>query len=161
MHPRHKLEYFQAAGWSQEWIDIAHQIVRDTFDISYANHDVPHGTADEDLDADHSEAELPVSNIVAFLLIVSSRFCVARTLRIYLTDSPLSLSQKQTTLTTNWMHTLPLMSKTFLMPLNGGMINTQIILVSHAWRLIICQFLVCHTFGQVCTLISYLTSYIC
>ena len=49
-----------------------HQIVRDTFDISYANHDVPHGTADEDLDADHSEAELPVSNIVAFLLIVSS-----------------------------------------------------------------------------------------
>ena len=72
MHPHHKLEYFQAAGWSQEWIDIVHQIVRDTFDISYANRNVPHGTANEDLDADHSEAELPVSNIVAFLLIVSS-----------------------------------------------------------------------------------------
>ena len=72
MHPCHKLEYFQAAGWSQEWIDIAHQIVCNTFDISYANRNVPHSTADEDLDADHSEAELPVSNIVAFLLIVSS-----------------------------------------------------------------------------------------
>ena len=29
LHPEHKLEYFKEAGWSQEWIDTAVEIVRD------------------------------------------------------------------------------------------------------------------------------------
>jgi hypothetical protein len=36
LHPRHKLEYFKAAGWDQDWIDTAQDIVEAEFDRSYA-----------------------------------------------------------------------------------------------------------------------------
>ena len=35
LHPAHKLDYFQAAGWEPEWINTAHQLVHDTFCLSY------------------------------------------------------------------------------------------------------------------------------
>lgn len=35
LHPQHKLEYFQHAGWEQEWIDRAVAIVRAEFERSY------------------------------------------------------------------------------------------------------------------------------
>jgi hypothetical protein len=36
LHPRHKLDYFKKAGWSDEWIATARTIVRDEFEWSYA-----------------------------------------------------------------------------------------------------------------------------
>jgi len=36
LHPRHKLDYFKKAGWKEEWITAARQIVRDEFERSYA-----------------------------------------------------------------------------------------------------------------------------
>ena len=36
LHPRHKLHYFKTAGWEEEWIDTAHNIVREEFDRTYA-----------------------------------------------------------------------------------------------------------------------------
>ena len=46
MHPRHKLKYFEKAGWESSWIAAAEEIVRAEFDRSYAtlpntNHDIP------------------------------------------------------------------------------------------------------------------------
>jgi hAT family C-terminal dimerisation region len=38
LHPRHKLEYFKAAGWEDEWIAAAHSIVHDTYKHLYASH---------------------------------------------------------------------------------------------------------------------------
>jgi hypothetical protein len=35
LHPRHKLQYFQNAGWSEEWVTTALQIVREKFESSY------------------------------------------------------------------------------------------------------------------------------
>jgi len=35
LHPRHKLTYFQRAGWTPEWIAAAKRIVRDEYDRSY------------------------------------------------------------------------------------------------------------------------------
>lgn len=35
LHPRHKLTYFQRAGWTAEWIATAKKIVRDEFDRNY------------------------------------------------------------------------------------------------------------------------------
>jgi len=32
LHPRHKLQYFKTAGWEEDWIEAAEQIVRDEFD---------------------------------------------------------------------------------------------------------------------------------
>jgi hypothetical protein len=36
LHPRHKLEYFKRAGWDNEWIATAREIVQTEFDRSYA-----------------------------------------------------------------------------------------------------------------------------
>ena len=36
LHPCHKLAYFKNAGWEVEWVEAAHQIIRDEFDCSYA-----------------------------------------------------------------------------------------------------------------------------
>ncbi|KAG0692503.1 hypothetical protein DFH29DRAFT_784482, partial [Suillus ampliporus] len=35
LHPSHKLAYFWAAGWQQEWIDAAEELVRSEFQCSY------------------------------------------------------------------------------------------------------------------------------
>lgn len=36
LHPRHKLHYFKIAGWEDEWIEMARNIVREEFDRTYA-----------------------------------------------------------------------------------------------------------------------------
>jgi hypothetical protein len=35
LHPRHKLQYFKNAGWSDVWIDTARNMVCDIFENSY------------------------------------------------------------------------------------------------------------------------------
>ncbi|KDR70619.1 hypothetical protein GALMADRAFT_75845, partial [Galerina marginata CBS 339.88] len=39
LHPRHKLRYFEKAGWQADWIDEAKSIVQTEFDRSYASLD--------------------------------------------------------------------------------------------------------------------------
>ena len=39
LHPRHKLSYFKMAGWEQEWIETAKELVRDAFELSYKQED--------------------------------------------------------------------------------------------------------------------------
>jgi hypothetical protein len=36
LHPRHKLKYFERAGWEAEWITAAEEIVCAEFERSYA-----------------------------------------------------------------------------------------------------------------------------
>jgi hypothetical protein len=38
LHPCHKLEYFKAARWEDEWIATAHSIVHNTYEHLYASH---------------------------------------------------------------------------------------------------------------------------
>ncbi|KIJ90219.1 hypothetical protein K443DRAFT_68183, partial [Laccaria amethystina LaAM-08-1] len=35
LHPCHKLQYFKTAGWEEEWVDAAEQIVHNEFDQMY------------------------------------------------------------------------------------------------------------------------------
>jgi hypothetical protein len=35
LHPRHKLQYFRNAGWTEEWITTSLKIVRDRFESVY------------------------------------------------------------------------------------------------------------------------------
>jgi hypothetical protein len=35
LHPRHKLQYFRNAGWDDDWVETAHEMVRDIFDNAY------------------------------------------------------------------------------------------------------------------------------
>ena len=37
LHPRHKLQYFRNANWSEEWIATATSIVREEFERAYAD----------------------------------------------------------------------------------------------------------------------------
>jgi hypothetical protein len=37
LHPRHKLKYFERAGWEADWITAAEEIVRAEFEHSYAS----------------------------------------------------------------------------------------------------------------------------
>lgn len=39
LHPRHKLAYFKNAGWHENWIKRADQIVRTQFEASYGSMD--------------------------------------------------------------------------------------------------------------------------
>ena len=41
LHPRHKLEYFKHAGWSDAWISTARDLVRNTYECSYADRPIP------------------------------------------------------------------------------------------------------------------------
>jgi hypothetical protein len=36
LHPRHKLLYFKNAGWEDDWVNTARDIVREEFDRTYA-----------------------------------------------------------------------------------------------------------------------------
>jgi hypothetical protein len=49
LHPRHKLKYFEWAGWEPEWIAAAKDIIRTEFDRSYA---AQSGYVEEDQDGD-------------------------------------------------------------------------------------------------------------
>jgi hypothetical protein len=40
LHPRHKLQYFEKAGWEETWIQTSRDIVRTEFDQTYAFMDV-------------------------------------------------------------------------------------------------------------------------
>jgi len=40
LHPCHKLNYFKKAGWEDEWIETAQDIIRTEFDQMYAFMDV-------------------------------------------------------------------------------------------------------------------------
>jgi len=58
LHPRHKLKYFERAGWEPEWIAAAKDIIQAEFDNSYAQpEDVQEG---EDGDGDEEDAEASV-----------------------------------------------------------------------------------------------------
>ncbi|TFY76101.1 hypothetical protein EWM64_g7913 [Hericium alpestre] len=52
LHPRHKLAYFKAARWEQDWIDTARNVVREEFDRSYASREVEDDTEDENNSAE-------------------------------------------------------------------------------------------------------------
>jgi len=46
LHPQHKLRYFKATQWEDEWIDAVEQIIRDKFEWKYAN--LPGDSSDEE-----------------------------------------------------------------------------------------------------------------
>jgi hypothetical protein len=47
LHPRHKLRYFKNAGWQDDWIEQAEDIVRTEFNLSYGSLDTSWATSRE------------------------------------------------------------------------------------------------------------------
>src|SRR5271168_747090 len=79
LHPRHKLKYFEMAGWEEEWIQTARQIVRSEFDRTYAFMDIKVDTG-----ADDAEDKVRV-HILIYLLKFLIHILRSRHLKIYLT----------------------------------------------------------------------------
>jgi hypothetical protein len=59
LHPQHKLEYFEKAGWKDTWVKRAEEIVRKEFDRSYKYSD--------DLNGILADPEMTVRNPFYFL----------------------------------------------------------------------------------------------
>ncbi|TFY76524.1 hypothetical protein EWM64_g7487 [Hericium alpestre] len=47
LHSRHKLAYFKATRWEQDWIDTARSVVHEEFDMSYALREVEDDTEED------------------------------------------------------------------------------------------------------------------
>jgi hypothetical protein len=45
LHPHHKLQYFRNAGWEDNWIERAEEIVCTQFDLSYGSLDTSWATS--------------------------------------------------------------------------------------------------------------------
>jgi hypothetical protein len=58
LHPRHKLEYFKKAAWPASWCSTAKDLVRNTYELSYANRT-------DLIDASSSEDESGKDNTVS------------------------------------------------------------------------------------------------
>jgi hypothetical protein len=52
LHPRHKLQYFKHAGWQDDWIERAEEIVRTQFDLSYGSLDTSWATTRQNVAKD-------------------------------------------------------------------------------------------------------------
>ncbi|KAG2097505.1 uncharacterized protein F5147DRAFT_816504 [Suillus discolor] len=87
LHPRHKLQYFRMAQWDQDWIATAEQLVRNEFDLNYANLDVPDGGMEID-DTEHSVAKVKLCyTVVKCLMMPTSWLIPGQTLTNLLEDS--------------------------------------------------------------------------
>ena len=64
LHPRHKLQYFEKAGWEEDWIKTSRDIVRTEFDQTYAFMDVE----------EQSEAPPPSVCMIYFFPILDGNF---------------------------------------------------------------------------------------
>ncbi|KIL65170.1 hypothetical protein M378DRAFT_77314 [Amanita muscaria Koide BX008] len=47
LHPRHKLQYFKHAGWSDAWISTARELVRKAYERSYVDRVIPTNTNED------------------------------------------------------------------------------------------------------------------
>ena len=72
LHPHHKLKYFENAGWEEDWVDTARQIVRDEFDRTYAFMDIE---VDEDKDKLEANVRVvfffPISLLTIIILLAN------------------------------------------------------------------------------------------
>jgi predicted oxidoreductase len=62
LHPRHKLKYFERAGWEPEWIAAAREIIRTEFNHSYAAQAEDIEGEDGDVDVEMSGPSAPCSS---------------------------------------------------------------------------------------------------
>ena len=56
LHPRHKLQYFEKAGWEEDWSKTSREIVRTEFDQTYAF-----------MDVEEDSVPPPASSVIFFL----------------------------------------------------------------------------------------------
>ena len=85
LHPRHKLAYFQHAGWAPDWITSVKKIVHDEFDHSYYfQDDVVVATGPED-HYDAASVKNMFNNLPAFHTV---QYSTLNELTRYLTAMP-------------------------------------------------------------------------
>jgi hypothetical protein len=66
LHPHHKLDYFKTAGWDDEWIETARNIVCEEFERSYKVSDAAESSAS---DTEDNAGSNKVSSIVQIIVL--------------------------------------------------------------------------------------------
>lgn len=130
LHPKHKLGYFHEAGWPQEWLDTAEELVRERYRTMYEGVLVED---DVDVPNECSEDDDDVCAHFHFIPLLSTHPALHVTRLIYLrllhlchwTVVPLRTSSSGICLRSVRM---------LWMPWNGGMRGVKLILTSLEWR---------------------------
>lgn len=127
LHPRYKSTYFQKAGWPQEWIQTAEDILRKEWKVNYK------------LSTSEPVQDSAVSLNVYYLMLYLMNVCSLqqRKTGILMTLTPSMLLVPPTQLTSGWIHLLLLVQ----MACNGGMQSPLIHFIIWLW--IFCRCLVC------------------
>ena len=72
LHPRHKLQYFKNAGWQDEWIERAEEIVCMVFDLLYGSIDTSWATSGE------TQSKVCVSKFILYNALLFTIGCIVR-----------------------------------------------------------------------------------
>ena len=128
LHPRHKLQYFKTAGWEEEWIEAAKEIVRVEFDRTYAFMDVD--VPSEGLDMVCFCIFHHQTLIYGFGRTPHPRLSRRTCLMIY----PPSLRRPQLSSEANWTVISAQIRNTSLTSSHGGMKGEPSILASIGWH---------------------------
>jgi hypothetical protein len=120
------LQYFKAAGWEEEWIEAAEEIVRDEFDRTYAFMDVDVPSEGIDMVCFYIFQHQTLINVFGRTLVQSQGTCST----IYLPSSrrhQLSSVANSNVISAQIQNTSPMSS-------NGGTKGKPSILASTGWR---------------------------
>ena len=137
LHPCHKLHYFKTAGWEDEWIDTARDIVREEFDRTYAFMDLD----DDEVVSINKVRESPGFIIVVYLLLLNATSPRHRPIYSTICQHYLLLYHQNSGM--NLIGTSVLTPSKSRMSVNGGMKGGWDILAFIVWRWIILPFQVC------------------
>ena len=72
LHPCHKLQYFKNAGWQDEWIERAEEIVCMVFDLLYGSIDTSWATSGE------TQSKVCVSKFILYNALLFTIGCIVR-----------------------------------------------------------------------------------
>jgi len=75
LHPRHKLRYFKNAGWQDEWIERAEEIVRTEFDLSYGSLKTSWATSQE---TRHAKSKVCISKLSSYISLTFTIDCIVQ-----------------------------------------------------------------------------------
>jgi hypothetical protein len=75
LHPRHKLRYFKNAGWQDEWIERAEEIVRTEFDLSYGSLKTSWATSQE---TRRAKSKVCVSKLSSYISLTFTIDCIVQ-----------------------------------------------------------------------------------
>jgi hypothetical protein len=161
LHPHHKLEYFKSAGWEDDWIATARNIVCLEYECSYVSCSVPQPNKITEESEENVSRTIKVHllSLVWFWPSLMYVWYCRMMISIFSTVCLLSRSPQSPPLVMNSMLTLQQVLRMLMMPLCGGNASSQHIPTCLTWCLISWQSPVCLPLACVSSYTTWRTVY--